>query len=88
MNEKSAITILAEALADMTAKAVEAEQRAAKAQRQADEWYGYYQTKAKEVDELKAQLDVTRLERNKHEAVANGLRSKLEKSGKEGSANE
>ena len=88
MNEKNAVTILSDALLAMTNRAIEAERQAAAEKQRADDWYSYYQNKAKEADELKAQLDVTRLERNKQEAIANGLRSKLGEAGKDGTANE
>lgn len=56
MSEKNAITILAEALADMTTKAVEAEQKAAAEKQRADEWYRYYQTKEAAANELSDKL--------------------------------
>lgn len=56
MSEKSAITILAEALADMTAKAVDAEQKAAAEKRRADEWYQYFQAKEAAVNDLSDKL--------------------------------
>jgi len=88
MNEKNAITILSDALLDMTNRAIESERQAAAEKQRADDWYSYYQSKAKEVDDLKAQLDIARLERNKQEAIANGLKSKLGEAGKDGAANE
>lgn len=88
MSEKNAVTILSDALLAMTNRAIEAERQAAAEKQRADDWSSYYQSKAKEADDLKAKLDITRLERNKHEAVANGLRTKLGETRKDGIGNE
>lgn len=88
MNEKNAVTILSDALLAMTNRAIEAEGQAAAEKQRADDWYSYYQNKVKETDDMKAQLDIARLEKNKQEAIANGLRSKLGEAGKDGTANE
>ena len=88
MNEKNAITILSDALLEMTNRAIESERQAAAEKQRADDWYSYYQSKAKEVDDLKAQLDIARLEKNKYEAITNGLKEKLGEAGKDDTSNE
>lgn len=68
------IKILTDAMSAVAAEAVEADQQAEAQQKRADEWYRYYQSKDAALEEVQKELDAARQERNRHEAIANGLR--------------
>lgn len=68
------IKILTDTLSAVAAEAIEAAQEAGAQQKRADEWYRYYQSKDAALEEAQKELDAVRQERNRHEAVANGLR--------------
>ncbi len=54
--KKNPIQLVTELLAEMTARAVEAEQQRDEAQKSSDEWYAYYQKKDAELKETEAKL--------------------------------
>ena len=55
-NKKNPIQLVTELLAEMTARAVEAERQRDEAQKSSDEWYAYYQKKDTELKETAAKL--------------------------------
>lgn len=54
--KKNPIQLVTELLAEMTARAVEAERQRDEAQKSSDEWYAYYQKKDAELKETAAKL--------------------------------
>lgn len=77
MNEetkKNPIQLVTELLAEMTARAVEAERQRDEAQKSSDEWYAYYQKKTEELKEMEAKLAA---ETEEHQKTRQQLREAL-----------
>lgn len=77
MNEetkKNPIQLVTELLAEMTARAVEAERQRDEAQKNSDEWYAYYQKKTEELKEMEAKLAA---ETEEHQKTRQQLREAL-----------
>lgn len=77
MNEetkKNPIQSVTDLLAEMTARAVEAERQHAEAQKSSDEWYAYYQKKDAELKETAAKLAA---EIEEHQKTRQQLREAL-----------
>lgn len=77
MNEetkKNPIQLVTELLAEMTARAVEAEQQRDEAQKDSDEWYAYCQKKTEELKEMEAKLAA---ETEEHQKTRQQLREAL-----------
>lgn len=77
MNEetkKNPIQSVTDLLAEMTARAVEAERQRDEAQKSSDEWYAYYQKKTEELKELEAKLAA---ETEEHQKTRQQLREAL-----------
>lgn len=71
---KNPIQLVTELLAEMTARAVEAERQRDEAQKSSDEWYAYYQNKDKELKETAAKLAE---ETEEHQKTRQQLREAL-----------
>lgn len=77
MNEetkKTPIQSVTDLLAEMTARAVEAERQHAEAQKSSDVWYAYYKKKTEELKELEAKLAA---ETEEHQKTRQQLREAL-----------
>ena len=72
--KKNPIQSVTDLLAEMTARAVEAERQHAEAQKSSDEWYAYYQKKTEELKELEAKLAA---ETEEHQKTRQQLREAL-----------
>ena len=72
--KKNPIQLVTELLAEMTARAVEAERQRDEAQKSSDEWYAYYQKKTEELKELEAKLAA---ETEEHQKTRQQLREAL-----------
>lgn len=72
---KNPIELVTELLGTMTARAVEAERQRDEAKKNADEWYGYYQSKDAELKEAEAKLST---EITEHQNTRQTLREALD----------
>lgn len=83
MSEKTPIRIMAELLADMTERAMEAERQRDAAKDDAGQWFLHYKNKAAELDEMKSKMAEKTRENDELRLAVQGYIEILEKESKE-----